>query len=280
MAANEMAKDPRNANSDFIPPAKRDLILHASPMIGPTRTSQVHVLRFTRPAEPGIYPFVCTFPGHWVVMNGEMVVAKDLADVEAMLAARQPAIVKEWKMADFAGLRRLARGTTSRPSMRGMQAFVKARCNQCHVVAGHGVNLGPDLAESVKTLKGEELLRQMLEPSSEIHEKFQNQQFVTDRRPRRHRRHREGGRTASTTCRPTCSTPHTVTRIREDGRRREGAVEDFADAGGAGERADAATRSSTCTRSWRSATRQRTRRTSCRTARSSRTAAGGSMQCI
>jgi putative heme-binding domain-containing protein len=40
------------------------------------------------------------------------------------------------------------------------------------------VNLGPDLAESVKKLKGEELLRNMLEPSYKIHEKFQNQQFV------------------------------------------------------------------------------------------------------
>ncbi len=41
MAANEMAKDPRNANSDFVPPQKRNLILHASPMIGPTRASQI-----------------------------------------------------------------------------------------------------------------------------------------------------------------------------------------------------------------------------------------------
>jgi hypothetical protein len=79
-------------------------------------------------------------------MNGEMVVAKDLADVEAMLAARQPQVVKEWTLADF-----LAELKTSKDEMslaRGMQAFVKARCNQCHVVAGHGVNLGPDLVES------------------------------------------------------------------------------------------------------------------------------------
>lgn len=46
MAANEMAKDPKNANSDFIPEQKRSLILEASPMIGPTRKKQVHVLRF------------------------------------------------------------------------------------------------------------------------------------------------------------------------------------------------------------------------------------------
>ncbi len=54
MAANEMAKDRANANSDFIPPAKKGLILQASPMIGPTRKSLVHVLRFSAPEKPGV----------------------------------------------------------------------------------------------------------------------------------------------------------------------------------------------------------------------------------
>ncbi len=175
MAANEMARDPRNANSDFVPEAKKHLILHASPMIGPTRKSQVHVFRFRAPTEPGIYPFVCTFPGHWVVMNGEIVVAKDLSDVAAMLAARQPTIVKAWTMADFP---EISSRRDEQSVMKGMQAFVKARCNQCHVVAGHGVNLGPDLVESVKKYKGLKLLQQVLEPSSEINEKYQTNQFL------------------------------------------------------------------------------------------------------
>jgi putative heme-binding domain-containing protein len=147
-------------------------------MIGPTRSSQVYVFRFQAPQQPGIYPFVCTFPGHWVVMNGVMAVGSDAKDAEALLAAAVPSVVKEWKMADFADFSKAARPHDEATVMRGMQAFVKARCNQCHVVAGHGVNLGPDLAESVKKLKGEELLRNMLEPSYKIHEKFQNQQFV------------------------------------------------------------------------------------------------------
>lgn len=175
MAANEMAKDPRNANSDFVPSSKRDLILHASPMIGPTRKSLVHVLRFRAPSEPGIYPYVCTFPGHWVVMNGEMIVATDVAEAEAMLAARQPTTVKEWTLNDFPEVR------TSRDEMvlaRGMTAFAKARCNQCHVVAGHGVNLGLDLAESIKKQQGRKLLEQILDPSSQIGEKYQSTQFV------------------------------------------------------------------------------------------------------
>jgi putative heme-binding domain-containing protein len=108
-------------------------------------------------------------------MDGEMVVARELADVEAMLAARQPTIVKEWTLDDFLEV------STSRDDaalVRGMTAFVKARCNQCHVIAGHGVNPGPDLVESVKKLQGRKLLQQILDPSSEINEKFQNTQFV------------------------------------------------------------------------------------------------------
>ena len=175
MAANAMAKDPKNANSDFIPEEKRSLILEASPMIGPTRKTQVHVLRFNAPTEPGIYPFVCTFPGHWVVMKGDMVVAEDLADVEAMLAARKPTVVKEWTLADFP---KINVKHDEQSIMRGMQAFEKARCNQCHVVAGHGIKLGPDLTDVAKRLKGDKLLQQILEPSSEINKEYQTYQFL------------------------------------------------------------------------------------------------------
>lgn len=175
MAANDMAKDPRNADSDFIPHDKKKLILHASTMIGPTRPTQVQVLRFQAPSEPGIYPFVCTFPGHWVVMKGDMVVVRDLADVESLLAARKPVFIKAWTMADFPGF------TVTRDEgtiTRGLQAFLKANCHQCHVVAGHGVNLGPELCDVSKRYKGANLLRQVLEPSAEINEKYQNQTFL------------------------------------------------------------------------------------------------------
>jgi len=179
MAANEMAKDPRNAASDFVPPSKKNLILHASVMIGPTRASTIHVMRFIAPSDPGVYPYVCTFPGHWVVMNGVMVVAKNAAAAAELLADSQPKIIKQWTMDDFSDFVKIAHQADDATLVRGMTAFVKARCNQCHVVAGHGVNLGPDLAESIKTLKGEELLRQIIQPSSKIHETFQNYQFLT-----------------------------------------------------------------------------------------------------
>ncbi|PQO38435.1 PVC-type heme-binding CxxCH protein [Blastopirellula marina] len=179
MAANEMAKDPTNADSDFIPYDKADLIIQHTPMIGPTRAAQIAVLRFEAPTKPGIYPYVCTFPGHWVVMNGVMVVAEDDASAQTLMNASVPQVIREWTMDDFADFKGTGPTKNEQVLARGMTAFVKARCNQCHVVAGHGTNLGPDLAESIKKLKGKELLKQMVDPSSQIHEKFQNVQFLT-----------------------------------------------------------------------------------------------------
>ncbi|MFK8114034.1 MAG: PVC-type heme-binding CxxCH protein [Rubripirellula sp.] len=176
MAANAMARDPKFANSDFIPREKRKLILQATKMIGPTRKSRVQVLRFKAPTTPGIYPYVCTFPGHWVVMKGVMVVAKDMKDVDRMLAAEKPKIVKHWQMSDFSDLSVPA--PDEQRVMRGMTAFAKANCNQCHVLAGHGVNLGPDLKEVTKKYKDAKLLQQLLDPSSEINEKYQSHKFL------------------------------------------------------------------------------------------------------
>jgi len=177
MAANEMARDPKNATSDFIPAGKQDLILAATPMIGPTRTSLVHVLRFEAPTEPGVYPYVCTFPGHWIVMNGTMVVARDAAEAERLLEACRPTIVKAWRLEDFPKV------VTTRDEQvlaRGLHAFAKAQCTQCHVAAGHGVNLGPNLAESVKKLRGRELLAHLLDPSLKIDDRYRTVQFVLD----------------------------------------------------------------------------------------------------
>ncbi|MAI72359.1 MAG: hypothetical protein CMM01_15805 [Rhodopirellula sp.] len=178
MAANAMARDPKNANSDFIPKDKRKLILQATKMIGPTRKSRVHVLRFKAPRDPGIYPYVCTFPGHWVVMKGIMVVADSDSQAAELLAAEKPATVQEWKMSDLEDL--VVPEASEKVVMRGMAAFMKANCNQCHVLAGHGVNLGPDLSKVTERYKNRRLLKQLVEPSSEINEKYQTFKFLMD----------------------------------------------------------------------------------------------------
>ncbi|MDF1752628.1 MAG: GDSL-type esterase/lipase family protein [Verrucomicrobiales bacterium] len=69
MAGNEMAKDPSGIKKHFIP--ESDKILHHTKLLDP-ETGEV--LRFRAPETPGVYPYVCTFPGHWIIMKGEMVV--------------------------------------------------------------------------------------------------------------------------------------------------------------------------------------------------------------
>lgn len=49
-------------------------VLQALPLVQPDESA---TLSFTAPKEPGEYPFVCTFPGHWVRMYGIMLVIPD-----------------------------------------------------------------------------------------------------------------------------------------------------------------------------------------------------------
>ena len=69
MAGNEMAKDPGGLAKGFIPDS--DKILHATRLLEPDTGE---VLRFKAPENPGTYPYLCTFPGHWVIMKGNMIV--------------------------------------------------------------------------------------------------------------------------------------------------------------------------------------------------------------
>ena len=69
MAGNAMAADPQGASKHFVPDS--DKVLFATKLLQPD-TSET--LRFFAPKEPGEYPYVCTFPGHWVIMRGVMIV--------------------------------------------------------------------------------------------------------------------------------------------------------------------------------------------------------------
>jgi uncharacterized cupredoxin-like copper-binding protein len=69
MAGNEMAKSPDGVKRHFVPDDKS--ILHHTKLIDP---GSVETLRFIAPKRPGEYPYVCTFPGHWLLMKGVMIV--------------------------------------------------------------------------------------------------------------------------------------------------------------------------------------------------------------
>src|SRR5262249_25883567 len=120
-------------------------------------------LRFVAPDAVGDYPYVCTFPGHWRVMNGVMHVVASEADVAKAdaaapatpiavpppAAADARAFVKLWTVDDLkpAFARDWQRG---RSLARGHDVFVAAGCIQCHGFRGEGVKSAPELGEIAK----------------------------------------------------------------------------------------------------------------------------------
>ena len=66
-AADKLAADPKGSGQDYIPNIPQ--VLYNTRLVNPNETV---TLTFKVPDEPGEYPFVCTFPGHWRIMNGIM----------------------------------------------------------------------------------------------------------------------------------------------------------------------------------------------------------------
>ena len=67
--ANRLISDPQAAVRQYIP--QTDDVLVYTDIVLPRGKFTVY---FHAPKQPGRYPYLCTFPGHWLVMNGEMIV--------------------------------------------------------------------------------------------------------------------------------------------------------------------------------------------------------------
>ena len=67
--ADQMATALDGMAKQYIPASRS--VLHATPLVDPKARFE---LRFTAPAQPGRYPYVCTFPGHWRMMRGVLIV--------------------------------------------------------------------------------------------------------------------------------------------------------------------------------------------------------------
>ena len=67
--ANQLIADPDALARQYVP--KDTDVLVYTDIVGPQESTSIY---FHAPADKGRYPFLCTFPGHWMVMNGEMLV--------------------------------------------------------------------------------------------------------------------------------------------------------------------------------------------------------------
>jgi azurin len=67
--ANSLIAEPDAVARHYVPDSP-DVIAHTR-MLDAQQTTTIH---FTAPAQPGRYPYLCTFPGHWMLMRGELIV--------------------------------------------------------------------------------------------------------------------------------------------------------------------------------------------------------------
>jgi len=68
--ADAMARTPDAAERNYIPPTP-DVVV-SSKLVDPQQT---FTLEFVAPRQTGDYPYICTFPGHWRLMQGTMKVS-------------------------------------------------------------------------------------------------------------------------------------------------------------------------------------------------------------
>lgn len=167
VAAEKMPPVPDDQGRLYVPHSQK--VLWATRLV---EAGQQAKLSFTAPAEPGDYPYVCTFPGHWRRMVGTLAVVKD---VEAYLAKRAPAAppkMTEWKIADLAG--NVGTLDDHRNLPHGRELFTKLACANCHKLGPLGVSYGPELTDVFPQYQNNaaEVLRQILEPSLIISNRY------------------------------------------------------------------------------------------------------------
>jgi putative heme-binding domain-containing protein len=149
-------------------------ILHASKLVEPGQQTK---LSFIAPEVPGDYQYVCTFPGHWRRMNGTLAVVQDVEAYLATHATLTPPKITEWKVDDLAS--DLGQVSSGRNLAHGKELFTKLACAGCHKLGPEGINYGPDLTEILQQYRSNrtDVLRQILEPSLVVSNRYQNFQF-------------------------------------------------------------------------------------------------------
>ncbi len=183
--AETTAQQPGALERGYIPNSPK--ILLKSKLLNPR---EMQKLDFTAPTKPGIYPIVCTYPGHFRRMYAALYVVEDLdeylADAEGYLKTHPLEIKdellkfnrprKEWKYEELVD--EVKQMKDGRSFSNAKYLFQMASCVGCHKMNGVGNEFGPDLTKlDPKQDKLEEILRDVLEPSFRINEKYKSYKF-------------------------------------------------------------------------------------------------------
>jgi putative heme-binding domain-containing protein len=180
LLAEATAQAPDAVERQYVP--KSDKILFASRLL---QGDESQALSFVAPTVAGVYPYVCTYPGHWRRMYGALVVVENLAEYEADPAAYLAAhdvpmkddLLKligqsrEWKLEELAGF--ISPLEANRSYQVGLNAFRVSSCVACHKIGDEGYAIGPDLTKLNDMQRTPEaILRSLLLPSEKVEEKY------------------------------------------------------------------------------------------------------------
>ncbi len=176
LAAFRMMNDPAAFEKSYVPESP-DVIAYTR-VVFPESS---HTIKIHAPKEPGRYPFLCTFPGHWQSMTGQLIVLRegeelpegDAGDAEGVLT-----IEKELLAESPASLAKGARAKGD--ATRGAALFFekKMSCATCHAPE-KGPRLGPDLAAKRDGVTDEFLVDSILRPSKSIRAGFESLVVMT-----------------------------------------------------------------------------------------------------
>ncbi len=93
--ANKFIADPEALARQYVPKSE-DVIVYTDI----TYPQNMFTIYFHAPLKPGSYPYLCTFPGHWMVMNGVMIVERS---TEGSGSKNSPAVAKPRRDGSAAG---------------------------------------------------------------------------------------------------------------------------------------------------------------------------------
>ena len=180
LAAAKMEVTGDGVEKQWIPESEE--ILFASNMLS---HDQSQAIEFTAPDKIGDYEYICTFPGHWQLMRGVMVVTNRVKIDE--LPSIQPeatdptesdrSFVAYW---EFDALKEeLTNSLSARSYEVGKAMFRVASCSQCHVVQGEGGLLGPDLSLVKNQYSPLDILEHIIEPSIAVADEYKTVSIET-----------------------------------------------------------------------------------------------------
>lgn len=180
MLAAKMPPDQVSQGKQYVPEDAR--VLFATSMVPAGKQER---LSFAAPKTVGEYPFVCTFPNHWMRMYGVMVVVEDL---DAWQKQPKPpadpignnrSFVRKWTTQDL--IPAIENGLKGRSAEIGARLLKEATCLQCHKLRGEGGAVGPDLTDVTQRMKNDKaaILQEIIDPSHKIDPKYAVQQVLT-----------------------------------------------------------------------------------------------------